>query len=249
MIVIVDDVPCPTRTYVIHAGTVISTKQPYRVVVTLFDTSKPAGGGAGDSFLLQRALPATVGVRLSNKGSVIAEEMRECYPDTTVSVSFKVPDISYIHSLGGVIKLSGCRRWIGIPKLNCSTFKGASETSEGFLVKAVAAQLCATFKYKPYENFWKKLQTQPVSFHHCDPKLSDHDALEHSLYLEVEGNHYGGYHGSLFRHRRQIKVLRPKLSIRVDTNRRTYSPGSRGKQTETLLRTDHPHSIFPQFCV
>ena len=61
-------------------------------------------------------------------------------------------------------------------------------------------------------------------------QLSDHDALEHSLYLEVEGNHYGGYHGSLFRHRRQIKVLRPTLSIRVDTNRRTYSPGSRGKQ-------------------
>ena len=82
----------PCRTYVIHAGTVISTKQPYRVVVTLFDTAGPngGGGGGGDPFLLPRALPAAVAVRLSNKGSVIAEEMRECYPDTTVSVSFKV---------------------------------------------------------------------------------------------------------------------------------------------------------------
>ena len=82
----------PCRTYVIHAGTVISTKQPYRVVVTLFDTARPnyGGGGGGDPFLLPRALPAAVAVRLSNKGSVIAEEMRECYPDTTVSVSFKV---------------------------------------------------------------------------------------------------------------------------------------------------------------
>ena len=90
---------CPSRTYVIHAGTVISTKQPYRVVLTLFDTSKPAGGGGRlDAFLLQRALPATVSVRLSNRGSVIAEEMRECYPDTTVSVSFKVGHQS-IHRL------------------------------------------------------------------------------------------------------------------------------------------------------
>ena len=104
----------------IHAGTVISTKQPYRVVVTLFDTSKPAGGGAGggnggrlDAFL-QRALPAAVSVRLSNKGSVIAEEMRECYPDTTVSVSFKVGHPSR-HRLHGVIKLRGCTRWILIP--------------------------------------------------------------------------------------------------------------------------------------
>ena len=80
----------PCRTYVIHAGTVISTKQPYRVVVTLFDTARPAGGSGVDPFLLPRALPAGVAVRLSNKGSVIAEEMRECYPDTTVSVSFKV---------------------------------------------------------------------------------------------------------------------------------------------------------------
>ena len=81
----------------IHAGTVISTKQPYRVVITLFDTSKSGGQGHLDAFL-QRALPAAVGVRLSNKGSVIAEEMRECYPDTTVSVSFKVghPSMDYI---------------------------------------------------------------------------------------------------------------------------------------------------------
>ena len=79
-----------SRTYVIHAGSVISTKQPYRVVVTLFDTSRAAGvGGRLDAFI-PRALPAAVAVRLSNKGSVIAEEMRESYADTTVSVSFKV---------------------------------------------------------------------------------------------------------------------------------------------------------------
>ena len=92
----------PCRTYVIHAGTVISTKQPYRVVVTLFDTARPAGGSGVDPFLLPRALPAGVAVRLSNKGSVIAEEMRECYPDTTVSVSFKVGNS--FHSWGNQIK-------------------------------------------------------------------------------------------------------------------------------------------------
>ena len=88
----------------IHAGTVISTKQPYRVVVTLFDTAGPSGGGGGggDPFLLPRALPAAVAVRLSNKGSVIAEEMRECYPDTTVSVSFKAGNS--FHSWGNQIK-------------------------------------------------------------------------------------------------------------------------------------------------
>ena len=174
----------------IHAGSVISTKQPYRVVVTLFDTSRAAGvGGRLDAFI-PRALPAAVAVRLSNKGSVIAEEMRESYADTTVSVSFKV-----LHYKGK----------------NPNLLLSQASFANNMLILV-----------------------------RCRSQLSDHDALEHSLYLEVEGNHYGGLHGSLFKHRRQIKVLRPELTILVDTNRRVYSPGSKGRKRDRVKAQTSP---------
>ena len=78
------------RTYVIHAGSVISTDQPYRVVVTLFANAVRRSSRRLDAISAQRTLPAFVAVRLSSRGSNIAEEERECYPDSTVSVSFKV---------------------------------------------------------------------------------------------------------------------------------------------------------------
>ena len=60
-------------------------------------------------------------------------------------------------------------------------------------------------------------------------QLSDHDALEKSLDLEIEGNHYGGIQGSLFKHKKIVKVSRPELDIAIETNRRIYSPGNEGK--------------------
>jgi hypothetical protein len=45
----------------------------------------------------------------------------------------------------------------------------------------------------------------------------------------VEGNHYGGIQGSLFKHKREIKVLRPDIAILLDTNRRIYVPGNKGR--------------------
>jgi hypothetical protein len=93
---------------VIHAGSVISTEQPYRVIVTLFSTSRRS---SRLDALAQRTLPASVEVRLSNRGSVIAAEERECYPDSTVSVSFKVlrnlkrRKIVYYEKHGGKFKM------------------------------------------------------------------------------------------------------------------------------------------------
>ena len=75
------------RSHVVQAGSHLSPGKPYRVLVTLFETSKRSGHL---NEYIHGTLPASVDVRVLRDGSVVSEEARECFPDSTVSIALKV---------------------------------------------------------------------------------------------------------------------------------------------------------------
>ena len=84
-----------SRTYAIIAGKTIEPGVPFKVVVTLFlrgMTSSTAFGGSQSDMTDHYgfSLPSTVHIKILRKGTIIADEKRECQFGTTEIVTIKV---------------------------------------------------------------------------------------------------------------------------------------------------------------
>ena len=85
------------RTYAIIAGQTIEPGVPFKVVVTLFlrgmtSQSSSAFGGSQNDITDHYgfALPSTVHIKILRRGTIIADEKRECQFGTTEIVTIKV---------------------------------------------------------------------------------------------------------------------------------------------------------------
>jgi len=90
--------PIPSRpTYVVISGKEVEPGVPFKVVVTLSKSNKrsegmqltPSANTGFDHFL---NLPSSIQTKILRKGTVVAEETRECQFGTTEIIAIKVPD-------------------------------------------------------------------------------------------------------------------------------------------------------------
>ena len=92
------------RTYAIIAGQTIEPGVPFKVVVTLFlrgmTSSSNYGGSQNDiTDHYGFALPSTVHIKILRRGTIIADEKRECQFGTTEIVTIKVTNIFILMQL------------------------------------------------------------------------------------------------------------------------------------------------------
>ena len=71
------------RTYVVVSGKEVEPGIPFKVVVTLFKSNKKV-----DAHFFN--LPSTIHAKILRRGTVIAEETRECQAGTTEIIAIKV---------------------------------------------------------------------------------------------------------------------------------------------------------------
>ena len=74
------------RSYVVLASRYIEPGSPFRVVVTLFRTTRRSSSTLSQFF----NLPSTIFVRILRQGTAVASETRECYVGTTEIITIKV---------------------------------------------------------------------------------------------------------------------------------------------------------------
>ena len=85
------------RTYAIIAGQSIEPGVPFKVVVTLFlsgisshSSSRFGGSQTNTDDHYGYALPSTVHIKILRRGTIIADEKRECQFGTTEIITIKV---------------------------------------------------------------------------------------------------------------------------------------------------------------
>ena len=88
------------RSYVVLASRYIEPGSPFRVVVTLFRTTRRSSSTLSQFF----NLPSTIFVRILRQGTAVASETRECYVGTTEIITIKV---SAKTNSAAVLKQSG----------------------------------------------------------------------------------------------------------------------------------------------
>eukprot|EP00094_Tigriopus_californicus_P005835 TCALIF_05623-PA protein Name:"Protein of unknown function" AED:0.04 eAED:0.04 QI:145/1/0.33/1/0.5/0.33/3/0/172 len=74
-------------THLVQASRFIEPGTPYRVLVTLFQTSRRS---PHFNEYVHGSLPATIHVRLLFKGSLLSEEYREAFSDSSTEIALKV---------------------------------------------------------------------------------------------------------------------------------------------------------------